>query len=89
MTGFYVPNAFSPGSDGKNDIFRPLIFGKVLAYEFTVYNRFGQVVFTSKEPGKGWDGGAGQTTNTFVWTCRYQLENEPTIFEKGIVMLVK
>jgi gliding motility-associated-like protein len=89
MTGFYVPNAFTPGHDGKNDKFRPLVFGNVLQYEFTVYNRFGQIVFTTRQPGKGWDGTATQSSNAFAWTCRYQLENQPVKFEKGIVLLLK
>ena len=89
MLGFYIPNAFSPGHDGKNDLFRPLIFGKLLQYEFTIYNRFGQVVFTSKQVGKGWDGSSTQSTSAFAWTCRYQLENEPLKFEKGMVLLLR
>ncbi|HMC84552.1 MAG TPA: gliding motility-associated C-terminal domain-containing protein, partial [Chitinophagaceae bacterium] len=87
-SGFYIPNAFTPGHDGKNDVFRPLIFGNLLQYEFTVYNRYGQVVFSSKQPGKGWDG-ATQTTGGFAWTCRYQLENQSLKIEKGIVLLLK
>ena len=89
MAGFYVPNAFTPGHDGKNDTFRPLIFGNVLQYEFTVYNRFGQIVFATRQPGQGWDGTATQSANAFVWTCRYQLESEPVRFEKGVVLLLK
>lgn len=89
MTGFYIPNAFTPGHDGKNDTFKPIIFGNTLQYEFTVYNRFGQIVFSTRQPGKGWDGTAAQSTNAFVWTCRYQLENNPVRFEKGTVLLLK
>jgi len=89
MAGFYVPNAFTPGRDGKNDKFKPLVFGNVLQYEFTVYNRFGQIVFITRQPGQGWNGTATQSSDAFVWICRYQLENEPVRFEKGVVVLLK
>jgi hypothetical protein len=45
MTGFYIPNAFSPNNDGRNDVFKPMIFGNVISYSFLVYNRWGQKVF--------------------------------------------
>ena len=94
MFGFYIPNAFTPGHDGKNNIFRPLIFGNLLRYEFIIYNRWGQLIFRTTELRKGWDGGyttqsSQQITNTFVWVCTYQLENEPVKIEKGTVLLIK
>lgn len=94
MLGFYIPNAFSPGHDGRNDIFRPLIFGNVLNYEFRIYNRFGQLVFSTSELKKGWDGTvngspAAQSTTVFVWTCRYQIENQAADFRKGSFLLIR
>ncbi|RZK98696.1 MAG: hypothetical protein EOO89_31945, partial [Pedobacter sp.] len=49
MQGAYIPSAYSPNSDGKNDMFRPLLFGKVKNYRFTIYNHWRQVVFQSSE----------------------------------------
>jgi len=92
MDGFYVPSAFTPNNDGKNDIFRPLIFGNVKKYQFTIYNRWGQIVFQTTEIGKGWDGkfgGMQQDPNVFVWTCTYQLEAEEVKHEKGSVTLIR
>lgn len=55
-TAVFVPNAFTPNNDGLNDIIRPYLVGiKTLNY-FTIYNRWGQKVFSTNEMGKGWNG---------------------------------
>jgi len=53
----YVPNAFSPNNDGLNDAFRPLgqAFGAE-DYSFQVFNRWGEVVFSSVDPNEAWLG---------------------------------
>jgi gliding motility-associated-like protein len=92
IKGFFVPTAFTPNGDRKNDRFRPMLFGKVKQYRFTVYNRWGQVVFHSTKPEEGWDGklaGNAQATFVFVWTCSYQFEGEPLKNEKGTVTLIR
>ena len=51
----YMPNAFAP--EGKNNIFKPILsFTTYSSYSFTVYNRWGEIIFTSKNPDTGWDG---------------------------------
>lgn len=60
-----IPNAFSPNlsatgggggmSDGKNDIFLPLMRG-VVEFELMIFNRWGELLFESRDPDKGWDG---------------------------------
>lgn len=92
INGVYVPNAFSPNGDAKNDIFKPLIYNPVKQYFFKVYNRYGIVVFQSTNPSHGWDGLVGgqlQDSNTFTWTLLYQLEGEPQHQIKGTVLLVR
>jgi gliding motility-associated-like protein len=91
MRGVYIPNAFTPNSNGRNDVFKPLVFGNLVKYEFHVYNRWGQPVFHSTDIRKGWDGifqGSPQS-GTFVWTCIWQLEDEEVKREKGVVVVVK
>jgi gliding motility-associated-like protein len=53
----YVPNAFSPNNDGVNDGFRPLgqAFGAT-DYLFQIFNRWGEVVFSSTDPDEYWIG---------------------------------
>jgi gliding motility-associated-like protein len=92
MQGLFVPSAFTPNNDGKNDDFKPLLFGNIEEYRFTVYNRWGQVVFSTTTPGQGWNGSFGgqpQNTNVFTWLCQYKLKNENFKVEKGIVTLIK
>jgi gliding motility-associated-like protein len=92
LNGFYAPGAFTPNKDGKNDIFRPLLFGDVKKYRFIVYNRWGNIVFQSSELMKGWDGtirGIKQSSAVFIWSCNFQIGNEPERTEKGTVVLIR
>jgi gliding motility-associated-like protein len=92
MKGFYIPTAFTPNNDGNNDIFMPLLFGNVKQYRFTIYNRWGEKVFETRQPAKGWDGmtgGTKQDTHVFVWSCTYQFEGEEVKEEKGTVVLIR
>jgi gliding motility-associated-like protein len=90
--GFYIPTAFTPNGDGRNDLFRPLLYGNVKKYRFAVYNRWGAMVFETSEPQQAWDGsiaGAVQPTGVFVWICAYQLEGDEAKVEKGTVALLR
>jgi gliding motility-associated-like protein len=92
LTGLFVPNAFTPQKNGHNDIFKPIVMGNILKFEFTIYNRWGQRVFQSSSLQLGWDGtlaGKPQGNDTYIWTCTYQFENEPVTFNKGTVTLVR
>ena len=91
MEGFYMPNAFTP-TKATNNLLKPLLFGNVQEYEFIIYNRWGQPVFRSTEPGKGWDGkyrGKPEDNSVFVWSCTYRLQGKDTQMEKGTVLLIR
>ena len=51
--GIYFPNAFTPNKDGLNDIFRPVIIGRPTIYKLSIYNRWGQQIFETTDPGTG------------------------------------
>jgi gliding motility-associated-like protein len=53
---FVVPNAFTPNGDGKNDCFGIRHWGSAQVQQFTIYNRWGQIVFQAKNPAQCWDG---------------------------------
>lgn len=51
----FVPTAFTPNNDGRNDTFFPK--GRLLVnYEITIFNRWGEMIFQSTNPNEGWDG---------------------------------
>jgi gliding motility-associated-like protein len=52
----FLPDAFTPNGDGKNDIFRLRWKGDVYNLNFSIYNRYGERVFVSYQPDVGWDG---------------------------------
>ena len=56
MEGFYVPTAFTPNGDGRNDVFQPMLLGNVKSYRFCIYNRYGDKVFETSDLRKGLDG---------------------------------
>jgi gliding motility-associated-like protein len=92
MKGLYVPTAFSPNGDGRNDLFRPLLFGNLKHFQFTVYNRWGKIIFQSSDLQKGWNGkvnGILQETGVFVWTCTYEFVGGVVTNEKGTVTVIK
>lgn len=65
----YIPSAFTPNGDGKNDVLRVVPVGMKLFKYFAVYNRYGELIYKSNDPAKGWNGthkGALVATGTFV-----------------------
>lgn len=53
---FSYPNAFSPNGDGINDGWHPITYGNVDFYLLSVYDRWGERIFTTSDPKQKWDG---------------------------------
>ncbi|MEO5647203.1 MAG: T9SS type B sorting domain-containing protein, partial [Chitinophagaceae bacterium] len=88
----YVPTAFTPNGDGKNDVFRPIPIGMKSISYFRVYNRWGVLMFSTTEQRKGWDGrynGKGQDTDTFVWVVEGLDYEGNRRSKKGYVILIR
>jgi len=88
----YVPSAFTPNNDGKNDVFRLGYKGLIETFEFTVFNRWGQVVFQSNNPRFSWNGLLSNTplnSGVYVWVCRYQFKGEAKRTDKGTITLIR
>ena len=88
----FVPTGFTPNGDGRNDVLKPIAVGIERIEYFRVYNRWGQLVFTTTINGKGWDGQIGgkpQTTNTFVWMVKAVDYTGKPIFQKGTATLIR
>lgn len=91
---YYIPNAFSPNDDGLNDIFRPIPVGINTpdCEWFRIYNRFGQLIFSTTQWMKGWDGtfkNKKQPIGTYVWSLGYKEKNGSTKVINGTVMILK
>jgi gliding motility-associated-like protein len=88
----YVPSAFTPNGDGKNDWLIALPVG-IKEFKFLrVYNRWGQIVFTTQNPSRGWDGtisGADQQTGVFIWTAEGIDYTGKKVTRKGMTTLIR
>lgn len=83
----FVPNVFSPNDDGFNDIFKPL-GTEPYEYELRIYDRWGNLVFESKELDKGWDGThKGKLMNSGVFV--YYILGAGEVIHKGNVTLLR
>jgi gliding motility-associated-like protein len=58
----YVPNTFTPDGNETNDLFVPVVtsYWELDEYVFTIYDRWGEIVFESNQRGEGWDGISGR-----------------------------
>jgi len=88
----FVPDAFTPNGDGKNDMVKPIPVGVTQLDYFNVYNRWGQMLFTTVEIGKGWDGkvnGVFQNAGTYIYTVQGTDYLGKVITKKGTVVLIR
>ncbi|MBC7829857.1 MAG: gliding motility-associated C-terminal domain-containing protein [Chitinophagaceae bacterium] len=89
---FYAPNAFTPNGDEKNDRFRCLAVGMASVDYFNVYNRYGQLVYTSNNYQPGWDGtirGTKQPSGVYVWIVKGKDFAGNIHSKKGTVVLIR
>lgn len=56
---FALPNVFSPDDDGVNDFFVPFEHCQVRALDLRIYNRWGQIIYTTRDPRILWNGRSG------------------------------
>lgn len=88
----YVPTAFTPNNDGKNDILRPITAGMQRIEYFRIYNRWGQMVYQTSINGNGWDGkinGQQQKTDVYVWEVKAIDYLGAPVVKKGTATLVR
>jgi gliding motility-associated-like protein len=92
VADIFVPNAFTPNNDGHNDLFRAVpVSIRVFKY-LSVFNRFGQRVFTTTNAGVGWDGtlnGQEMPAGTYVWMAGGVDDSGRVVERKGTVILIR
>ncbi len=86
-----LPNAFTPNGDGINDNFRPLHACDMENYSMTIFNRYGEKIYFTKDPLQGWDGkirGSLLNTGAYVWTVNYTKPSTKQLIQKQGTVLV-
>ncbi|MBB1284713.1 PKD domain-containing protein [Flavisolibacter sp. BT320] len=84
----YVPSAFTPNGDGKNETLRPVYVGIKELKQFAIFNRWGQRIFSTHEMGRGWQGKDG-LPGTYVWVVEAVDASGKSIVKKGTVILIR
>jgi gliding motility-associated-like protein len=92
----YVPSAFTPDNDGLNEVFKPVVTGfEPDSYLFSVFNRWGERIFTTNDAGAAWNGSVNggnhyAPNGVYVWmvevTDAYSAER---LKLKGHVTLIR
>ena len=88
----FLPTAFTPDGDGLNDIFRPVNMKYHKLIEFSIYNRWGQQIFTTSNKEVGWDGtfqGVLQDLGVYNYLFIVGLEDGTNRAFKGNVTLIR
>lgn len=91
LPDIFLPNAFTPGK-ATNNLFRPIAVGISSLQYFRVFNRWGQLVFSTSAIGPGWDGyvnGHLQAPGTYVWMAEGKAYTGKIISRKGTVILIR
>ncbi len=85
----YLPNTFTPNDDGINDVFAPKGLG-VVKYTMTIYDRWGEKLFTTNDFTKGWDGtykGVNCKNDVYVYKMSYYNNQDKKIDKTGHVTI--
>jgi gliding motility-associated-like protein len=86
-----MPNAFTPDSDGLNDLFAPVSEGSIEILQFKIFNRWGAIVFDEINP-QGWDGtykDNAAPSDVYVYTIEFIDGNGTREIRSGDVTLVR
>ena len=89
---YYLPNAFTPNGDSRNDVFFPVPVGIRSTDYFRVFDRYGILMYQTKEWMKGWDGtlkGKPAASGTYVWMIKGIDTNGSVVEMKGTVILIR
>jgi gliding motility-associated-like protein len=91
LSGFAIPDIFSPNGDGRNDTFFLPHVCDMVPFEMHIYNRWGELVFQSSDINQGWDGrykGVEQREGVY-WLWLMLTADHQTIFKSGTVTLAR
>ncbi len=92
---FYIPNTFTPNGDENNNTFQPIFYSGYdpQDFELSIYDRWGQLVFQTKNPKIGWDGTYGDkilADGTYIWKLGFKRSTTDEEFNQtGHVNLIR
>lgn len=97
-----IPNAFTPSASGPNgghidqgginDVFHPVFKGKVDRYHLLIYNRWGDLIFETKDTAVGWDGyhkGQLSPSGVYLYKLSAILREGKTVKKVGDLTLIR
>jgi gliding motility-associated-like protein len=77
----WFPNVFTPNNDGVNDFIQPLgDLSNITNYTLTIFDRWGQLLFTSTNPYDGWNGkynNEPQPQGVYIYMMKFNVKNVP------------
>jgi gliding motility-associated-like protein len=88
---FYVPNAFTPNDDGRNEFFQVKGIG-ITALELRIFDRWGECIFHSNDPETAWDGtykGVACQSDVYAWKIKVTGVNAKSKSLQGHVTLYR
>lgn len=74
-----LPSAFTPNGDGHNDVFKLLYQGNINLSSIQIFNRWGAIVFETKDIDQGWDGrhnGSLAPSDVYVYVIKLNVGND-------------
>jgi gliding motility-associated-like protein len=87
----FVPNVFTPNGDGFNDIH--YVYGNtVKSIIIAYYNQYGQLIYETRDQGRGWDGtmsGTPQPVGVYIYVLKATLQDGTVVNRKGTVTIVR
>ena len=87
----FIPSAFTPNGDGKNDRFQVLPLDNYKLVQFFIYNRWGQLLFKAADKYSAWDGsynGITQPNGTYIYRVELLSPQGKRIIKQGSVLLL-
>lgn len=92
LDDIYVPTAFTPNNDGRNDDIKPFFGTKFILKEFSIFSRWGERVFTTSKKNEAWKGkinGIEQDAGVYVWILKYVDDKGKLAEKKGTLILIR
>jgi gliding motility-associated-like protein len=88
---FYIPNAFSPNGNNLNELFGP-VTSNLKTFRFAIYNRWGEKLYETNQPGKDWDGtfkGVPSPQGVYMYTAEFTDFTDKPYQMKGTFHLLR